>query len=293
VNRRLRRQNMVAIGAVRGMVLLLLALLAWIFIFMITKGWSELTRGGFYTNVPNIGGPGGGVGPQLFNTIYVLVLSMLFALPIGLAGGIFFAEYAGSGRIPNLLRRASETLATLPSIVVGLFGYALFVQATHSHPSRLAAALSLTVINLPYVVRISEDALRALPPALREGSLGLGATRWQTIYRVLVPAALPALMTGAIITAGRVFGEAAAILFTGSNFSLTAHSNYSLNPFDAGDTLAVNLYVFRIQAEPNVVTDARQYADGVAALLVIAVLLFNVGARMLGRVAVRRMQRTA
>jgi phosphate transport system permease protein len=293
VNRRLRRQNIIAIGVLRGMVGLLLALLVWIVVLLLAKGWSELTRGGFYTNVPNIGGPGSGVGPQLFNTVYVLILSMLFALPIGLAGGIFFAEYAGTGRVTNLLRRASETLATLPSIVVGLFGYALFVQSTHSHPSRLAAALSLTVINLPYVVRISEDALRALPSSLREGSLALGATRWQTVYRVLVPAALPALITGAIIAAGRVFGEAAAILFTGSNFSLTAHSNYSLNPFDAGDTLAVDLYVFRIQAEPNVVTDARQYADGVAALLVVAVLLFNVGARLLGRAAVRRLQRTA
>lgn len=293
MNSRLRRRNALAIGTLRGMVFLLVALLIGMLVVLLTSGWPELTRGGFYTKPPNIGGPGSGVGPQLFNTVYVLVLSMLFALPVGLAGGVFFAEYAGTGRIANLLRRASETLATLPSIVVGLFGYALFVQATGSHPSRLAAALSLTVINLPYVVRISEDALRALPPSLREGSLALGATRWQTVSKVLVPAAVPALVTGAIITAGRVFGEAAAILFTGSNFSLTAHSNYSLNPFDAGDTLAVDLYVFRIQAEPSAVPDARQYADGVAALLVIAVLLFNVGARLLGRAAVRRLQRTA
>jgi phosphate transport system permease protein len=293
MNRRLRRQNTIAIGAVRAMVFLLVALLVWMVVLLLTQGWGELTRGGFYTKAPNIGGPGSGVGPQLFNTVYVLVLSMLFAIPIGLAGGIFFAEYAGTRPLANLVRRASETLATLPSIVVGLFGYALFVQATHTHPSRLAAALSLTVINLPYMVRISEDALRALPPSLREGSLGLGATRWQTVYRVLLPAALPALVTGAIITAGRVFGEAAAILFTGSNFSLTAHSNYSLDPFAAGDTLAVDLYVFRTQAEPSAVPDARQYADGVAALLVLAVLVFNVGARLLGRVAVRRLQRTA
>jgi phosphate transport system permease protein len=292
MNTRLRRQNAVAITTLRVMVGLLVALLGWILVFLLVQGWSELTRLGFFTSVPNIGGPGSGVGPQLYNTFYVLVLSMLLSLPIGLAGGVFFAEYAGEGRFTNLLRRASETLATLPSIVVGLFGYALFVQATGSHPSRLAAALSLTVINLPYVVRISEDALRALPPALREGSLALGATRWQTVSRVLLPAALPALVTGAIITAGRVFGEAAAILFTGSNFSLTAHANYSLNPLDSGDTLAVDLYVFRTQAEPSAVPDARQYADGVAALLVLAVLVFNLGARGLGRAAVRRLQRT-
>lgn len=287
---RLRLQNDIALAVLRGMVLLLMALLAWVVVFLAIQGWHELIRPEFYTSTPNIAGPGSGVGPQLFNTFYVLVLSMLFTVPLGLAGGIFFAEYAGTGAFTNLLRRASETLATLPSIVVGLFGYALFVQATHSHPSRFAAALSLTVINLPYMVRVSEDALRALPGGLREGSLALGATRTQTIWRVLLPAALPALTTGVILTAGRVFGEAAAILFVGSNFSLTAHSNYNLNPFDSGDTLAVDLYVFRIQAEPSAVPDARQYADGVAALLVVLVLLFNVGARLLGRMAVRGRQ---
>ena len=287
---RLRLQNDIALAVLRGMVLLLMALLAWVVAFLAIQGWHELIRPAFYTSTPNIAGPGSGVGPQLFNTFYVLVLSMLFTVPLGLSGGIFFAEYAGTGAFTNLLRRASETLATLPSIVVGLFGYALFVQATHSHPSRFAAALSLTVINLPYMVRVSEDALRALPSGLREGSLALGATRTQTIWRVLLPAALPALTTGVILTAGRVFGEAAAILFVGSNFSLTAHSNYSLSPFDSGDTLAVDLYVFRIQAEPSAVPDARQYADGVAALLVVLVLLFNVGARLLGRMAVRGRQ---
>lgn len=288
MTRRLRTQDRIAILTLRAMVALLLALLVWVVVFLAIQGWHELSRLGFYTSSPNISGPGSGVAPQLYNTFYVLVLSMLFTVPLGLAGGVYFAEYAGTGRFTNLLRRASETLATLPSIVVGLFGYALFVQATHSHPSRLAAALSLTVINLPYMVRVSEDALRALPDGLREGSLALGATRAQTIGRVLLPAALPALVTGVILTAGRVFGEAAAILFTGSNFSLTAHPNYSLNPLDSGDTLAVDLYVFRTQAEPSAVPDARQYADGVAALLVIVVLVFNVGARLLGRAAVRR-----
>ncbi|HEV7678401.1 MAG TPA: phosphate ABC transporter permease PstA [Candidatus Dormibacteraeota bacterium] len=292
MNARLRRQDRIAVATVRLMVGLLLLLLGWLVVTLLIAGWAEMSRAGFWTRVPDIAGPGGGIAPQLFNTVYMLVLAMLITLPIGLAGGVFFAEYAGTGRIANLLRRASETLATLPSIVVGLFGYALFVQATGSHPSRLAGALSLTVINLPYVVRISEDALRALPPALREGSLALGATRWQTIWKVQLPAALPALITGAIIAAGRVFGEAAAILFTGSNFALTAHSNYSLNPLLPGDTLAVDLYVFRTQAEPNVVPDARQYADGVAAVLILAVLVFNVSARLLGRVVVRRLQKT-
>jgi phosphate transport system permease protein len=290
VNRRARTADRTALLVIRGLGVILVLLLAWIIVYLLVNGWQELHRGAFYTKAPNIGGPGSGVGPQLFNTLYVLVLSMLLTVPVALLAGIFFAEYAGTGALTNLVRRATETLATLPSIIVGLFGFALFVEATHSHPSRLAASLALLVINLPYGIRITEDSLRALPNDLREGSLALGATRWQTVTRVLVPAALPGLVTGLILIAGRCFGEAAAILFTGSAGAITASGNYSLSPFLQGDTLAVDLYQFRTQAEPGVVTDAGQYANGVAALLILLVLVFNVSARLIGRVAVRRLQ---
>jgi phosphate transport system permease protein len=290
VNRRARVTDQAAVLIIRTLGVILVALLAWIIVFLIVNGWQELHRAAFYTRAPNIGGPGSGVGPQLFNTFYVLILSMLLTVPVALLAGIFFAEYAGTGAFTNAVRRATETLATLPSIIVGLFGFALFVEATHSHPSRLAAALALVVINLPYGIRITEDALRSLPNDLREGSLALGATRWQTVIRVLLPAALPSLITGIILIAGRAFGEAAAILFTGSAGAITASGNYSLSPFLAGDTLAVDLYQFRTQAEPGTVTDARQYADGVAALLILLVLVFNVSARLIGRLAVRRLQ---
>jgi phosphate transport system permease protein len=280
----------VALFTIRGFGVILVVLLLWIITVLIINGWQELHRAGFYTSAPNIGGPGSGVGPQLFNTFYVLILSMILTIPVALLAGVYFAEYAGTGTITNMVRRATETLATLPSIIVGLFGFALFVEATHSHPSRLAAALALVVINLPYGIRVTEDSLRSLPNNLREGSLALGATRWQTVTRVLLPAALPSLITGVILIAGRAFGEAAAILFTGSAGAITANGNYSLSPFLAGDTLAVDLYEFRTQAEPGTVTDARQYADGVAALLILLVLVFNVSARVIGRRAVRRLQ---
>jgi phosphate transport system permease protein len=290
VNRRARVADRVAVLTIRSLGVLLVALLLWIVGFSISNGWQELHRGAFYSQPPNIGGPGSGVGPQLFNTFYVLVLSMLLTVPVALLAGIYFAEYAGTGPLTNAVRRATETLATLPSIIVGLFGFALFVEATHSHPSRLAASLALLVINLPYGVRVTEDALRSLSNSLREGSLALGATRWQTVTRVLLPAALPGLVTGVILIAGRAFGEAAAILFTGSAGAITTGPNYSLSPFLQGDTLAVDLYQFRTQAEPGTVTDARQYADGVAALLILLVLTFNVSARLIGRQAVRRLQ---
>jgi phosphate transport system permease protein len=290
VNRRARISNAVAYGAVRSVAALFLGLVACVLVYTVIQGRSELVRGAFYTQPPITDGPGSGAGPQIFNTFYLLVLTLILTVPTGLASGIYFAEYAGTGRLINAVRRATETLATLPSIVVGLFGYALFVQATGSHPSRLAAALALTVISLPYAVRISEDALRSLPPTLRESSLALGATRWQTITRVLLPAALPQLVTGVILIAGRCFGESAAVLFTGTVGTPTAHGNLSLNPFLPGDTLAVDLYVFRSQVEPGTVPDATAYADGVAALLILLVLVFNIAARYVARRVVRRLQ---
>jgi phosphate transport system permease protein len=290
VNRRARLTNTLAFGAVRALALAFILLVVVVLVFTVFQGRSELGRAAFFTSPPSTDRVGSGAGPQIFNTFYLLVSTVILTVPTGLAAGIYFAEYAGTGRFVNAVRRATETLATLPSIVVGLFGYALFVQATGSHPSRLAAALALTVIALPYAVRISEDALRSLPATLRESSLALGATRWQTITRVLLPAALPQLVTGVILIAGRCFGEAAAVLFTGTVGTPTDHANYSLNPFLPGDTLAVNLYVFRSQVDPAQVTDASTYADGVAALLILLVLVFNVAARYAARRAVRRIQ---
>ncbi|MDQ6847804.1 MAG: phosphate ABC transporter permease PstA [Candidatus Dormibacteraeota bacterium] len=290
MNRRARVTNAVAFSAIRVLAIVFLALVIFVLLDTVFQGRSELTRGAFYTRPPSTDSAGSGAGPQIFNTFYLLVLTLIFTVPTGLASGIYFAEYAGTGRVVNAVRRATETLATLPSIVVGLFGYALFVEATGSRPSRLAAALAMTVISLPYAVRITEDALRSLAPTLRESSLALGATRWQTITKVLLPAALPQLVTGMILIAGRVFGESAAILFTGTVGTPTAHANYSLNPFLPGDTLAVNLYVFRSQVEPGTVPDATQYADGLAALLILLVLVFNVAARYMARRAVRRLQ---
>lgn len=290
MNRRARATNALAFGVIRALAVAFLLLVIGLLLFTVVKGRQELFRPGFYSNPPHTDRPGSGAGPQIFNTFYLLILTVILTVPTGLASGIYFAEYAGTGRLVNAIRRATETLATLPSIVVGLFGYALFVQATRSHPSRLAAALALAVIALPYAVRISEDALRSLPSSLRESSLALGATRWQTITRVLLPAALGQLVTGVILIAGRCFGEAAAVLFTGTVGTPTDHANYSLSLFLPGDTLAVNLYVFRSQVEPGTVTDAAQYADGVAALLILLVLVFNVAARFAARRAVRRLQ---
>ena len=129
----------------------------------------------------------GGVGPPLFNSIYLLVLTMLISIPLGVGAGIYMAEFAPANRLTDMIRTATETLASLPSIIVGLFGLLLFVQRLHLGFSVLAGALALTVFNLPVIERVAETSLRALPSGLREGSLALGMTRWQTIRTVLLP----------------------------------------------------------------------------------------------------------
>ncbi|HEX3031275.1 MAG TPA: phosphate ABC transporter permease PstA [Bacillota bacterium] len=236
---------------------------------------------------------GGGIGPQLFNSFYLLILSMVLTIPIGLLAGIYLAEYARGGLITETIRLSIEALTSLPSIVVGLFGLLVFVNLTGWGYSLVSGALALTVINLPMMVRITEDAIRNVPRELKEGSLALGATRWQTVVQVLLPVAIPSLVTGIIITAGRVFGEAAALLYTAgissppldfANWDPTSPTS-PLNPFRPAATLAVHIWKVNSEA---LIPDVRRVADGSAAVLVLVVIIFNLTARWLGRIIYAR-----
>ena len=234
----------------------------------------------------------------MFNSFYLLFLTMLITIPLGVGAGIYLSEFAPANRLNNVMRIATETLASLPSIIVGLFGLLLFVQRFHVGFSVLAGALALSIFNLPIIERVAEASLRAVPNGLREGSLALGMTRWQTIRTVLLPSALPGLVTGFILTAGRIFGEAATLLFTAgqSSASLDWHdiSLFSdtspIGLFRPAETLAV--HIWKLNSE-GLVPDYRQIADGAAALLIICVLAFNVIARFFGRWLHRRMTATS
>jgi phosphate transport system permease protein len=236
----------------------------------------------------------GGVGPVLWNSLYVLVLTMLITVPVGVLGGIYLAEYAGVGFVTNVIRFSQELISSVPSIVVGLFGLALFVSATHWGFTALSGALALTVFNLPLMSRLAEQAIRAVPDDERQASLALGATKWQTIRHAILPTAIPGIVTAMILTAGRVFGEAAALLFTAGlstpakynffNFNLTdARSPWS--PFHSATTLSV--FIWKSNSE-GLGAHIAQVADMSAALLVVMVLVFNLGARWLGRALQRR-----
>lgn len=238
---------------------------------------------------------GGGIGPQLFDSFYLLCLSTLFTVPLGVGAAIYLAEYARPGRLLELIRTSTETLASLPSIVAGLFGLLVFVNLTGWGYSLMAGALVLTLLNLPVMVRVTEDSLRAVPNSLREASLALGATKWQTIWHVLLPVALPGIVTGVIITAGRALGEAAALLYTaGQSIGALDFSNWDitsprspLNPFRPGETMAV--HVWKVNTEGRI-PDIRRVADGTAATLVLVVLFFNVAVRWFTHRLRRRLQ---
>lgn len=242
----------------------------------------------FLLKGPKYGEAGGGIARQLFNSFYLLIITLLITIPLGLGAGIYLSEYAKEGKLLNAIRLCIETMASLPSIVVGLFGLLVFVQGTGWGYSLIAGALAISILNLPSLTRVSENAIREASKGVKEASLGLGATQWQTIKRVILPTALPQILTGIILAAGRIFGEAAALLYTAGmsapplryhNISLiNKTSSFSL--FRPAETLAV--YIWKLNSE-GMVPDAAKIAGGAAAVLVIMVLIFNIFARMLGK----------
>lgn len=288
-----KRQNKVAIGTLYGIaglvVLILLALLGYILVSGVPQlSWHFLTAPAkAFTK-------GGGVGIQLFNSFYLLILAMLISFPIALGSAIYLYEYAKDNWVTNTVRTAIEILSSLPSVVVGLFGFLFFVVKLNMGFSILSGAFALTFFNLPLLTRSIEDSLRTIDPQQREGGLALGLSRWETITRVILPAAVPSILTGVILSAGRVFGEAAALIYTAGqsapalNFADWNPFNISspLNPMRPAETLAV--HIWKINSE-GIMPDAKAISSGASAVLVIAILLFNLAARYLGKRLYKRL----
>lgn len=228
---------------------------------------------------------GSGLGNLLFNTVYLVFLSLLVSVPLGVAAGIYMAEYARQGAFTRFLRMCVETMSSLPSIVVGLFGYLVFIVLTGAQWNLFSGALAVSILSIPLLMTVTEDALKALPVGYKRGSLALGATLWQTIYKVLLPACLPRIMTGVILAAGRGFGEAAALLYTAGMSTDINWASWNimspacpLNPFRPGETLALSIWAARTEA---LAANSAQLANLASAILMLLVLLFSLGARCL------------
>jgi phosphate transport system permease protein len=243
--------------------LAIILLLGWFLVFILGRGLPCFSREFFAGRE--------GIGAQLFNSFYILVLSLVFSLPVGIGAGIYLAEYAPANKFTDLVRLSTESLATVPSIVFGLFGMIIFVELFGLGFTIIGGAATLALLNLPILVRVTEEAVRSVPENYKEASLALGANMWQTLRKVILPTALPGLMTGITLVAGRALGETAILIFT-AGMNVSRHL-FDFNPLAAGETLAVHL--FAVKSNPLPGTNAEQIADGTAALLIIMVLVFN------------------
>ncbi len=227
----------------------------------------------FLTEAPRKSGEEGGIWPVIVGTFYLVLGTITFALPLGMAGAIYLSEYATQGRLTRMIRLAIVTLAGIPSVVLGLFGLGMFVIFLQLGASILAGSLTLACMILPTIIVASEESLRSIPQSFREGSLALGATKWETIRRNVLPYAIPGMMTGSILGVGRAAGETAPILLTVAAFFLPTLPS---SVFDQCMALPYHLYILATQL-PDV-DKARPMQYGTALVLIAVVLGFNLAA---------------
>lgn len=283
-----KREDKIATGILMAIVAFIFILLAALIVYIIASGAQKAFDPSFLTGKPEQFKEGGGIGPELFNSFYLLVLTMIISIPLSLGAAIYLVEYAPGNRVTHIIKTVIEVLSSLPSIVVGLFGFLLFVIYFGWGFSIISGAFALTIFNIPLLVRVIQQALESVPTTQRDAGLALGLTRWETTIHILLPTAMPAIITGIILSAGRVFGEAAALIYTAGQSALMldftcldfSSPTCPWNIFRPAETLAV--HIWKINSE-GVVPDLAAISNGTAAVLMICVLLFNLIARFVGK----------
>ncbi len=269
---RLKRRRQIQafmFALLRGAALINVGALVLICGFLIFRGlpaisWEFLSAG------PRESMTAGGIFPAILGTVYLCLGALSVALPLGIASAVYLSEYARAGRITSIIRLGINNLAGVPSVVFGLFGLAFFVVFLGWGVSILSGACTLGVLTLPLVIGTSEEALRNVPATYREASLGLGATKWQTICKVLLPSALPGILTGSILGLSRAAGETAAIMFTAAVFF---RPSLPSSPLDSVMALPYHIYVLATAGTDIDRTQPLQY--GTALVLIVLVLVMN------------------
>jgi len=256
-----------AVGILWAMALAALGVLGIILIYVLWQGLPQVTPG-FLFKMPAAMGKAGGILPTLVATAYVTCLALLVALPIGIGAALYLVEYTQDNIVTRVLRFGTETLAGVPSIIFGLFGAAFFVYGLGLRLSILSGALTLALMLLPIMIRTSEEALKAVPGSYREGSLALGATRWQTVAKVVLPSAGGGILTGILLGLGRAVGETAALWLTLGGSILRV----PVSPLEQGRTMTLHLYILAMEG----LSVERAFAT--AACLILAVLAVNTAA---------------
>lgn len=246
-------------------VLLLVGILAYVFIKGIgSVNWT------FLTTVTSTLNKTVGIAGNIVNTVYIIVITLLIATPIGIGSAIYLNEYAKPGKLVRLIEFTTETLSGIPSIIFGLFGMVFFGTLFGLGYSILTGSLTLTLMILPLITRNTQEALKTVPDSYRSGALGMGATKWYMIRTILLPSAMPGIITGIILAIGRIVGESAALLFTAGSGYLLPKSGAGIfkKIFESGGTLTIQLYLSMAKAEYST-------AFGIAVVLLIIVLFIN------------------
>ena len=273
-----------AFGIVSLFSIAIVGILVVILSFIIIKGIGVINWE-FLTTAPTDGMTKGGIFPAIVGTFCLVIGSAIFAFPIGIMSGIYMNEYAPKGVMVRFVRTMTNNLSGIPSIVFGLFGMAFFVNKLSFGNSILAGSLTLGLLCLPLVIRTTEEALKAIPDSFREGSRALGATKLQTISKVILPIATPNIVTGLILSVGRVSGETAPILFTCAAFFLPQLPS---SIFDQCMALPYHLYV--ISTSGGDLEAQRPIAYGTALVLIMIVLVINLTANILRRYFAKRVK---
>lgn len=253
------------------------ALLLGILFYVLGKGAGTISWE-FLTTVPSSLKGTFGIAGNLLNTLYIILITLLLVTPIGVGSAIYLNEYARPGKLVRFIEFTTETLSGIPSIIFGLFGMVFFGNLFHLGYSILTGALTLTLMVLPLITRNTQEALKTVPESYRTGAMGIGATKWYMIRTVLLPSAMPGIITGVILSIGRIVGESAALLFTaGSGYLLPKSAmGYLDKILEPGGTLTIQLYLCMSKAEYD-------KAFGIALVLLVIVLCINALTKILAR----------
>lgn len=252
-------------------VLLLIGILIYVFL----KGASSINLE-FLTTVTSVLHGTVGILGNIINTLYIIVLTLLIATPIGVGSAIYLNEYAKPGKLVRVIEFTTETLSGIPSIIFGLFGMVFFGNTCRLDYSILTGCLTLSLMILPLITRNTQEALKTVPESYRSGALGIGATKWYMIRTILLPSAMPGIITGIILAIGRIVGESAALLFTAGSSPLLPRQGLLHKIMEPGGTLTIQLYLSMQKAEYKV-------AFGIAVVLLIIVLLINLLTKVLAK----------
>lgn len=261
-----RREQRLAVAALWTATAATIVCLVFIILFVVRRGWPAVTAD-FLLGAPVRSGAEGGIYPTLVSTVYVTIAAVAAAAPLGVGAAVYLAEYTREGLLTRTIRAGTEALAGIPSIIFGLFGFAFFVTLLGLGWSVLSGGLTLAVMILPTVIRTSEEALRAVPREYRHVAQSLGASKWDAIRTVVLPAAAPGIVTGIVLGVGRAVSETAAVIFTAGVALRTP-----LSPLDSARTMSVHFYTLTMEG----ISDRMAY--GTAAVLVVTILVINITA---------------